>query len=175
MFLRCLRSPSGFHVAGTYHIVGCGSWEEDPTNPLSPIELWEDKNPQPVSRACCCAFILLTSLEHLWFRVRNSGHQGVESSSLGHIPLPSPWVVWLGPAIEMWGLQVSPSWLQAQQMGWHQTWVWLPWQCGVLLVILPLWCGHLGSYIRACRHRCRQTLSITSPISSIFRPFEEVS
>ena len=47
--------------------------------------------------------------------------------------------------------------------------------CRVLLVILPHWHGHLGSYQRASGHWHRQSLSITSLIGGTFRPFEEAS
>ena len=47
--------------------------------------------------------------------------------------------------------------------------------CGALLVILPLWHGHLWFYCRACGCMHRQTLSITSLIGSTFRLLEEAS
>ena len=138
---------------------------------------WAVGSQKPIAcfLARCQAFISATFLEHSWFRVRNSGHQVGEvlmplmytlTHSLGHLTGSGIWDVW---CVSEFLMVAGPA------DGSVQTWVCSLGSCGVLLVILFLWDGHLGSYSRACSHKCRQTLSATLLIGSTFRPFKEVS
>ena len=111
---RCLGSPWALLVARIHHHVVGRGWEQDPTNPL--FSNWAAGSQKPT--ACLLAY--------------HCSKQGTQATSWvvlpspWHMPSPTPWTFCLGPAL--CGVWVGPSWLQAQQMGWHWTWVWLHWQ-----------------------------------------------
>ena len=152
MFLRYLGSPWGFQVAGTYQAVGHRGWEEDPTNPLSQIDLWKLETHNLFLGLLLCihfgdlSWALLIQSKKL--RPPGGWSPHPLDIYLDQLPWPFDWV---------WHLRLG----MCKQVlhgyrpsGWGST---RP-GCGslgsfgALLVIPSLWHIHLGSYQRACGH-----------------------